>query len=356
MIVAITIAMLSALSPVRADASRVVVTGNAEIRVWVDRTTDVFASYDDVVVSFHPLRDCYASVFVVDTRGYVHVVYPFASTASDARARVRGGVTYRYSAFELGLDALRGEGIAYVFAVGSPRPFDYSNWGDGIFVGHFGYRVYGDPYVAARQFYLSLLPEGLNTALISVSATRFYVGQWERYPSYLCYGIEGFHVRVGDYCRSCSRIYDGYRLHVAAPDQILHPFARIGVIVHSARIKRMNGATRGTALLRQGDTDRRLAGIRRGPSGTRTRVVSTSRTVNESMREYKEKNRSEPRRAGSDELASAARSTRDVREYAITERTPSAPKGKPTTQTEPTKTASERKEKGKARSASKKAR
>ena len=216
-VLASTLALTAAI-PASSEATRYVahgtlVSGPAAVRVWVDGG-DVFADYHDVALYVRPDRDCYTSLFLVDTAGYIHVL----QTGHDD-GWLYGGRTYGYAARDLGLDRLHGRGIAYVFAVGSPVPFDYSTYGAGVRVGAFGYRVIGDPFVGCREFYTSLLPATCRWDYVQVNFTRFYVREWVRYPSYLCAG----HVRVGDWCRHCEPVYATYRCNVAAPHAVLRP-------------------------------------------------------------------------------------------------------------------------------------
>jgi hypothetical protein len=205
-----------------ADHARFAVSGQANVSVWVEGG-DVFADYADVAIWLRPERDCYTTLFMVDTDGYVHVLYP--NSPYDA-TWLYGGRSYCYRASDLGLDRLDGAGIAYVFAVGSPVPFDYSYYGVGVFAGGFGFRVYGDPFVACRNFYLTLLPGACRWDYVGVSYARFYVRHWERYPSYLCYAGPGVHVRVGDGCRTCDDVYVSYRASCASPHDVFQPVPR----------------------------------------------------------------------------------------------------------------------------------
>jgi len=337
--------------PSQSHASRMFVTGSADIRVWVEESSDVFSSYHDVVVSFRPDRDCYATMFVVDTNGFVHVVYPFS--ACD-RAWVRGGVTYRHSAYELGLDMLHGAGIAYVVAVGSPRPFDYSRWGDDIFVGRFGYRVSGDPYLASRELYLSFLPRHIIPAQVGVSVARFYVGQWVRYPSYLCHG-PGVHVRIGDYCRSCSHSYDNFRAHMSAPDVAIHPPVKFKRSGHVSQIRKSTARTRDVAS-RIGSS--RNVTVTRTSATTKTRVVSTSRSVSESRRAYKRDFKKKTERVTGKVAGTQDVSRVSAKQQRVTKQRASASSRKPTSikRTAETKDVSKRTEEGTTREARKKAR
>jgi len=275
------------VSPTASASPPLVRAGNDEIRVWVDDLWDVYPSYDDVVISIRARHACYATVFVVDTDGYVHVVYPFSPRHN---AWVRAGITYRYTAHELGLDALGGAGVAYVFAVGSRDPFDYSYYGDDIFVGRYGYRIWGDPYVACRNVYISLLPAQCQWDMVFVGSARFYVRQWVRYPSYLCRANAGVHIRVGNYCRSCSHIYDGYRLHAADPYSVLSArrpakfksLDRYAAVEKSVRRDGQKMARTDVPSTRQ--IQRERATSRTAVHRTRPTVVSTDRTVRAARR------------------------------------------------------------------------
>jgi hypothetical protein len=223
-------------------ATHFTVSGYAGVNVWVDGG-DVFDGYEDVTVWLRAERDCYTSLLLVDTAGFIHVLN--ARAAGD-EGWVRGGATYCYRACDLGLDRLDGCGIAYVFGIGSPVPFDYSCYGDGVFVGGFGYRITGDPFVACRDFYVSLLPATCRWDFVGVGYARFYVREWVRYPSYLCAGGPGFHVRVGGgagfamTCTVCAA-------PIAAP--------------RGDQLRRDTGHVRARRLCDRARSDRKVAGL-----------------------------------------------------------------------------------------------
>jgi hypothetical protein len=233
----VTLASLAtAVTTAEAGHARVQLSAQANVRVWVEGG-DVFSSYGDVAVWLRPERDCYTTLFMVDTDGYMHVLYP-SSPYDDTW--LYGGRSYCYRASELGLDRLDGAGIAYVFAVGSPTPFDYSTYGAGVFMGGFGFRVCGDPFVACRDFYMTLLPASCRWDYVGVSYARFYVRHWARYPSYLCYGGPGVHVRVGDGCRACGDVYVSYRSSCARPWDSFQPVPKYKTVYGSGNINRYN--------------------------------------------------------------------------------------------------------------------
>lgn len=256
--------VLGAASPAN---STVAVHAAANVHVWLDNTRDVYQSYDDVVISIQATSDCYATVFVVDTEGFVHIVHPLSPRAN---AWLYGGHTYRYSGREVGLCGLRGRGVAHVFAITSPYPFDYSHYGAEVFAGGFGYRIYGDPFVACREIYVSLLPASCRWELVGVGFARFYIREWSRYPHYLC-GGPGVHVHVGDYCPRCAYIYDAYRVHFADPLVIIHPRVRF-----SGEPRRYAEVRRSTRKYKSTANDR-LAGVTRATQPRALRVSSKTK-------------------------------------------------------------------------------
>jgi hypothetical protein len=274
-------AFVAAVAPsAKADPpSRVTVTGGADIHVWLDQPWDIYPSYGEVVVSVQARRGCYATVFVVDTFGYVHVIHPFSPYES---AWISGGVTYRFSGRELGLDRFGGRGIVHVFAVGSPYPFDYSPYGEWVFAGRFGYRIYGDPYVACRQFYATLLPAAYRWDRVGIASARFYVRDWVRYPVYLCHHRHhgAAHVRVSVRCHECYPVYDTYRVHVNDPQVVLRQTPRYkdshAQSYSQTRIKR-SGRTDVTNKSTLGKNRSKIAARSRGKANG-TKIVSAKRS------------------------------------------------------------------------------
>ncbi len=293
---AMAVVLATAVPAALADppaGGRVTVTNPAGIHVWFEQPhpQGVYASYDDVVISVQATRGCYATVFVVDTYGFVHVVHPFSP---DDNAWVHGGRTYRFSGRELGLDGFGGRGIAHVFAIGSPYPFDYSPYGESIFVGRYGYRIQGDPYVGCRQLYVSLLPATCQWDQVGVGFARFYVREWARYPVYLCHGSHGrgSHVRTGR-CDWCDSAYDTYRVHVNDPRVVLRSAPRYKDTYKDSyantTIERAAGA-RQYRMVRDNKNAQRAKRADRvsvttttGRSKSYARIVSSGRTVDRTV-------------------------------------------------------------------------
>jgi len=79
-------------------------TRPADIQVWLEADDayyedahysgyDVYPTVENVVLSVRASRSCYATVYVVDTAGYIHVVYPMSPYDN---TYLRGGSVYRF--------------------------------------------------------------------------------------------------------------------------------------------------------------------------------------------------------------------------------------------------------------------
>ncbi|UCH82781.1 MAG: hypothetical protein JSW50_09900 [Candidatus Latescibacterota bacterium] len=181
---------------------------------------DVYPSEADVVLYVRPSRSCFTTVYVVDTEGFVHIVHPL-SPAHDAY--LRGGRVYRYRLRDVGFyEPCFNRGVAYAFAVTSPVPFDYGYYGVGVFGPRIGFRIYGDPFVASRLFYISILPPGCHRSVIAVGHARFYVREYRPYPVYLCAGWH-YHHHKRVYCRGNCAAHRQFRVHAADPYRVINP-------------------------------------------------------------------------------------------------------------------------------------
>jgi len=211
----------------------------ADIRVWLEANEayrcdtnyedcgyDVYPSVEGVVLNVRTARSCYATVYVVDTAGYIHVVHPLSPWDN---TYLRGGRIYSFYLSDFDFGGAFDRGVAYAFAVSSPVRFSYRQYGMGVFAGNLGFQVYGDPYLAARNFYLSIMPASCNLAVVGVSHTRFYVREYVRYPSYLC---AGWHDSYGTrrYCRSNCDVYKHYSVHANDPYRALRPIRTTGSV------------------------------------------------------------------------------------------------------------------------------
>lgn len=196
----------------------------ADVRVWIaaghdnGAYYDVYPSFDGVVINVRASRACYAAVYVVDTEGFVHVLHPVSPW--DDQFFV-GGRTYRFNISNAPFCEYGGRGVAYAFAVTSPVPFTFAEYGVGVFGRNFGFQVWGDPFVASRYFYLSLAP-ACRPNLIAVGYARFYVAEYVQYPRYLCVGWHNMD-GVRRVCRGTCEAYRWYNAHSKDPYRVLGP-------------------------------------------------------------------------------------------------------------------------------------
>ncbi len=214
-------------------------SGPTDVRVWLDEGYgdgseyyddgaayedwdygDVYPSADDVVLYVRASRSCFTTVYIIDTEGFIHVIQPL-SPVDDAY--LVGGRIYRFYLRDYGFDrGYFGRGVAFAFAVSSPVPFMYANYGVTIFGPRVGFQIYGDPFVAARLFYVSILPPACTWGYVGVGYSRFYVREYVRYPSYLCLGWEGHHGGRG-HGEWQSEANKFYRTHAKDPYRVLRP-------------------------------------------------------------------------------------------------------------------------------------
>lgn len=266
-------------------STRVINGYDTDIRVWLEHDYDVYPSEDNLVFNIRAVRDCYATVYVVDTDGFIHVIYPLSPYDN---AYIRGGMVYRFSPRRSDIFySAYPRGIAYVFAVSSPVPFVYANFGVGIFGGTSVYRIYGDPFIACKRFYVSLLPRWVIMDRVSISFAHFYIREWVRYPHYLC----RHHHHWGEHhCADFDYAYRSYRLHHNSPYRVLRPDVQL------PRAEREYTSIVKTKSVRNGGFD----------TATRSRVkrsVDRSRVVTKQVKQV----RSTP----------AARSTATSRQTAV---------------------------------------
>ncbi len=132
-----------------------------DIEVWADKGDG--ATYypgDDIKVYFRASRDCYVVVYNIDTRGYVHLLYPV-----DRRddPYVEGGRVYRipdrFDEYELTVNGP--DGMEYIQAVASFEPLDLPNFpGEYSYEGEiYAYQLEGeDPFEFMAEVNAEIAP------------------------------------------------------------------------------------------------------------------------------------------------------------------------------------------------------
>jgi len=262
--------------------------GPADVRVWLDHIDtvydqgdyDVYPSVDEVVLYVRASRSTYAAVYVVDTEGFIHVVHPCGPGESSF---LRGGRVYGFRLSELGFHGYHFDrGVAYAYAVTSPVPFTYASYDIAVFGPRWGFRIQGDPYVAARHFYLSLVPTWCDRGLVGISYARFYVREYVRYPAYLCTGWHENH-GVRTYCRGDCSVFRSFRTHAGDPYRVLRPQYRLARDVDAQTVIRTvkyadppqrDARPRVEKIVRNGDREaRKIVAAKQRPVEGRERLV-----------------------------------------------------------------------------------
>ncbi len=120
-----------------------------DVEVWVDKGEGAtYSPGEEIKIQFQASRDCYVVVYNIDTRGYVHLLYPV-----DARddSYVEGERVYsipdRFDDYDLTVEGP--DGVEYVQIVASLEPLDLPNFpGEYWYEGEvYAYQLDGeDPY------------------------------------------------------------------------------------------------------------------------------------------------------------------------------------------------------------------
>lgn len=110
---------------------RVVSYPYLDVEVWVDKGEG--ATYypgEDIKIYFQASRDCYLVIYNIDTRGYVHLLYPYDSGDDHY---VEGGRVYRipdrFDDYDLTVNGP--SGVEYIQAVASMEPLAIPNFPGG---------------------------------------------------------------------------------------------------------------------------------------------------------------------------------------------------------------------------------
>ena len=99
-----------------------------DVYVWPDRGVDaVYYPGDPISVQFEVTRDCYVVIYDIDTRGRLHILFPFDPWQDNF---VQAGQVYEVPGngddFSLTVEGPAGD--EYIQAVASTHPFDLPDW------------------------------------------------------------------------------------------------------------------------------------------------------------------------------------------------------------------------------------
>ncbi|MCP4684302.1 MAG: DUF4384 domain-containing protein [bacterium] len=109
------------------DYERVKIDRHLDVEVWTDHYDGEYYSGDNIVVYFRASRDAFVSIYSIDTRGRVNLLFPADPTEDNY---VRGGVTYSLPGEDADYDLeINGpEGFENIQIVASRERFAVPNW------------------------------------------------------------------------------------------------------------------------------------------------------------------------------------------------------------------------------------
>jgi hypothetical protein len=184
--------------------------------VWADRD-DPYRRGDGARVYLSVERPAHVAVFRVDTDGRFRVLFPREPWGDTyVRQARKFEVTGGRGGSSFVVDDYPGEG--YLFAIASPRPFDF---GDIVRGDHWDYRlieggrIQGDPYVALTD----LAQRIARGADYTYDINPYYVERHYDYPRFVCYDCHAYakYDEWDPYDRACTKfrvvIYDDPRYY-----------------------------------------------------------------------------------------------------------------------------------------------
>jgi len=109
------------------DYDRVKIDRHLDVEVWTDHYDGEYYDGDNIVVYFRASRDAFVSIYSIDTRGRVVLLFPTDPTEDNY---IRGGVTYSLpgEGADFDLEINGPEGFENIQIIASRERFDIPNW------------------------------------------------------------------------------------------------------------------------------------------------------------------------------------------------------------------------------------
>jgi hypothetical protein len=174
------------------DYDRAKIDRYLDVEVWTDRSDGEYYEGDNIVVHFRVNRDAFVSLYSIDTRGRVNLLFP---TFPGEDNFIHGGVTYSLpgGGDDFDLEVYGPEGFENIQIIASRERFPIPDW-------------FGGPELVADWEDRDEYMDWVNTShFVSYGGQRFaydraiiYVNEWEEYyfrpvyypayPSWTVYG------------------------------------------------------------------------------------------------------------------------------------------------------------------------
>jgi hypothetical protein len=184
-----------------------------EIRVWTNKAEGKsFGQGEHVIVYFRANRDCFVTIYDLDTRGNVNLLFPYDY---DEPIYIEGNRVYTipdyYDDYELAVEGP--PGTEYIQAVASLDPFDVPQWPSRFLEYDDYYPLQADrepaeflDYVNHRYFPLDDCYKRCATDYASFEVRREWSYEWDDY-----YDVHNvYHHYYYDPWDWCGSIYIGY--------------------------------------------------------------------------------------------------------------------------------------------------
>lgn len=159
-----------------------------QVEVWLDKGNGaVYRQNESVSVLFKANKDCYVTVYGIDTEGYLNLLYPLSKSRNNY---VRGGKTYSIPD-DWDYPDLRAsgqEGMVYIQALATTETQNIPDWP--VYSRYFQdnqYRVLEDPYEAFQRLSNEISTIEPDPEFFDSKGAYFYVHEKVPYPRYLCF-------------------------------------------------------------------------------------------------------------------------------------------------------------------------
>lgn len=166
------------------DYDKVKIDRYLDVEVWPDHSDEEYYSGDNITIYFRASRDCFVSIYSIDTRGRVNLLFP-AEPGQDNF--IYGGITYRLPGEndDYDLEVTGPEGFEYLQIIASREKIDVPNWyhNSGLVSDAADMNEYMD-YLNTNYFVR------YNGQRFAFDRASIYVNEWEQYyfrPVYMPY-------------------------------------------------------------------------------------------------------------------------------------------------------------------------
>jgi len=189
-------------------------SNDLEIRVWTNKAEGKsFGQGEHIIVYFQANRDCFVTLYNLDTRGDINLLFPYEY---DQPNYIEGGRVYSipdyYDEFELFVDGP--PGTEYIQAVASIDPFSVPPWPSRYFEYEEYYPVHSDReaveflhYVNKRYFPLEDCGARCAIDYTYFEVRRNWEYDWDDY--YTTTSVNNYYYDPWDWC---GTVYVGYPL------------------------------------------------------------------------------------------------------------------------------------------------